>query len=80
MDAFARSLIIADKIFQQSPYKKYAKIAMRHSTVEKEKNLKKGTELEDLRTFVMSNGEPNKQAANRNGWRISSTNISKPAD
>ena len=59
MDAFARSLLIAEKILQQSPYKKmrsdrYASYDMGDGAAFEKGNLS----LEDLRNIAASSGEP----------------------
>ena len=59
MDAFARSLLIAEKILQQSPYKKmrsdrYASFDMGDGAAFEKGSLS----LEDLRNIAASSGEP----------------------
>jgi xylose isomerase len=59
MDTFARALIVADKILQQSDYKKiradrYASFDSAHGKAFEEGKLK----LEDLRSYAVANGEP----------------------
>lgn len=59
MDAFARALVIADKVLQKSPYKKMR--AARYASFDsgKGKEFEEGKlKLEDLREFAISNGEP----------------------
>jgi xylose isomerase len=68
MDAFARSLIIADKILQQSPYKKIRKDRYASFDSGKGKEFEDGKlKLEDLRAFASTNGEP-KQASGKQEW------------
>lgn len=59
MDAFARSLIIADAVLQKSDYKKIR--TERYSSFDggKGKEFEEGKlSLEDLRTYAIENGEP----------------------
>ena len=68
MDAFARSLIIADKILQQSPYKKIRKDRYASFDNGKGKEFEDGKlKLEDLRAFAAANGEP-KQTSGKQEW------------
>ena len=68
MDAFARSLVIADAVMQQSPYMKfrkdrYASFDSGTGRLFEEGQLK----LEDLRDFALKNGEP-KQSSGKQEW------------
>ena len=68
MDAFARSLIVADSILQKSPYKKFR--ADRYASFDsgKGKDFENGKlSLEDLRAFAIANGEP-KQISGKQEW------------
>jgi xylose isomerase len=68
MDAFARALVIADNILQQSLYKKIR--ADRYSSFDsgKGKEYEDGKlKLEDLRDFAIANGEP-QQRSGRQEW------------
>ena len=68
MDAFARSLIIADDILQKSPYKKFRKDRYASYDNGKGKEFEEGKlKLEDLRAFALSNGEP-KQISGKQEW------------
>lgn len=59
MDAFARALIVADNILQKSPYRKFRKDRYASFDNGKGKEFEEGRlQLEDLRTFALSNGEP----------------------
>lgn len=59
MDAFARSLIIADKVLQQSDYKKIRRERYASFDSGKGKEFEQGKlTLEDLRMFAIENGEP----------------------
>ena len=68
MDAFARSLVIADNILQKSSYKKFRK--ERYSSFDSGKghDFENGKlKLEDLRDFAVANGEP-KLNSGRQEW------------
>ncbi len=68
MDAFARSLIIADNILQKSPYKKFRKDRYASYDSGNGNAFENGKlKLEDLREFALSNGEP-KQTSGRQEW------------
>jgi xylose isomerase len=68
MDAFARALVIADKVLQKSPYKKFRKDRYASFDSGKGKEFEDGKlKLEDLRDFAMSNGEP-KQVSGKQEW------------
>jgi xylose isomerase len=68
MDAFARALVIADNILQNSPYKKFRK--ERYASFDSGKGLEFETgklKLEDLRDYAIANGEP-KQVSGKQEW------------
>jgi xylose isomerase len=68
MDAFARALVIADKVLQKSPYKKFRKDRYASFDGGKGKEFEDGKlKLEDLREFVLANGEP-KQTSGKQEW------------
>jgi xylose isomerase len=68
MDAFARALVIADKVLQESPYKKFRKDRYASFDSGKGKEFEDGKlKLEDLREFVLANGEP-KQISGKQEW------------
>lgn len=68
MDAFARSLVIADTILQKSPYKKFRKERYASFDSGKGKEYEDGKlKLEDLRDFAVANGEP-KQLSGKQEW------------
>ncbi|MGC4039203.1 MAG: xylose isomerase [Chitinophagaceae bacterium] len=68
MDAFARSLVIADNILQKSAYKKIRKDRYASFDSGKGKEYEDGKlKLEDLRDFAISNGEP-KQLSGKQEW------------
>jgi len=59
IDAFARSLVIADNILQKSDYKKIRKDRYASFDAGKGKEFESGKlSLEDLRAFAIANGEP----------------------
>ncbi|MFT3680134.1 MAG: xylose isomerase [Ferruginibacter sp.] len=59
MDAFARSLVIADNILQQSDYKKLRKERYASFETGAGKDFEDGKlSLEDLRNYAVQNGEP----------------------
>ncbi|THU35902.1 xylose isomerase [Niastella caeni] len=68
MDNFARALVIADKVMQKSPFKKFR--ADRYASFDsgKGKEFETGAlKLEDLREYAHSNGEP-KQISGKQEW------------
>lgn len=68
MDAFARALVVADKILQKSPYKKFRTDRYASFDSGKGKEFEEGKlTLEDLREFVVANGEP-KQISGKQEW------------
>ncbi len=68
MDAFARSLVIADNILQKSSYKKFRKERYASFDSGKGSDFETGKlKLEDLRDFAVANGEP-KQSSGRQEW------------
>jgi xylose isomerase len=68
MDTFARALVIADKVLQKSPYTKFRKDRYASFDSGKGKEFEDGKlKLEDLREFVLSNGEP-KQISGKQEW------------
>jgi xylose isomerase len=68
MDAFARALVIADKVMQKSPYKKFRKDRYASFDSGKGKEFEDGKlKLEDLRDFALANGEP-KQVSGKQEW------------
>ena len=68
MDAFARSAIIAERILNESSYKKYRKDRYSSFDSGKGKDYEDGKlKLEDLRDFALSNGEP-KQTSGKQEW------------
>lgn len=68
MDAFARSLIIADAVLQQSPYRKFRKERYASFDSGAGKDFESGKlTLEDLRSFTMKNGEP-RQISGKQEW------------
>ncbi|MFI5193460.1 MAG: xylose isomerase [Chitinophagales bacterium] len=68
MDTFARAVITADQILQQSPYKKFRKERYASFDSGKGKDFEEGKlVLEDLRNFAATNGEP-KQISGKQEW------------
>jgi xylose isomerase len=68
MDAFARSLIIADRILTQSPYRKFRRDRYASFDSGKGKEFEEGKmTLEDLRNLGLSNGEP-RQISGKQEW------------
>jgi xylose isomerase len=68
MDAFARSLIIADAVLQQSPYRKFRKDRYASFDSGAGKDFESGKlTLEDLRSFTLKNGEP-RQISGKQEW------------
>ena len=68
MDAFARALIIADNVLQQSPYTKFRKERYASFDSGKGKEFEDGKlKLEDLREYALASGEP-KQISGRQEW------------
>src|SRR5665213_2132325 len=75
MDTFARAVITADLILQQSPYKKFRKERYASFDSGKGKDFEEGKlVLEDLRNFAATNGEP-KQISGKQEWPISYTDL-----
>lgn len=65
MDNFARALVIADQVLQQSAYKKFRKERYASFDSGQGKEFENGAlKLEDLRAFALKNGEP-KQISGR---------------
>jgi xylose isomerase len=59
MDAFARALIVADNILQNSEYKKFRKERYASFDSGKGKEFEQGKlSLEDLRNYAIEKGEP----------------------
>src|SRR5204863_1537313 len=59
MDAFARALIVADKILQDGEYSKFRKERYASYDSGKGKEFEQGKlSLEDLRQYAIENGEP----------------------
>ena len=59
MDAFARALLVADKVLRLSPYKQFRK--QRYASFDSGKGKEfeeRKLKLEDLREFALANGEP----------------------
>jgi xylose isomerase len=68
MDAFARALVIADKVLQKSPYKKFRKERYASFDSGKGKDFEDGKlKLEDLRQYVLEHGEV-KQVSGKQEW------------
>jgi xylose isomerase len=68
MDTFARGLMIADRILTHSPYKKFRKERYASFDSGKGRDFEEGKlELEDLRNFALTNGEP-KQISGKQEW------------
>jgi xylose isomerase len=68
MDTFARGLIIADQILTHSPYKKFRKERYASFDSGKGRDFEEGKlELEDLRSFALTNGEP-RQISGKQEW------------
>jgi xylose isomerase len=68
MDAFARSLIIADEILSRSPYRKFRKERYASFDAGRGKEFEEGKlKLEDLRDFAHANGEP-RQISGKQEW------------
>jgi len=68
MDNFARALVVADKILEKSPYKKFRKDRYASFDTGKGKEFEGGAlTLEDLREFAIANGEPKLQSG-RQEW------------
>ena len=63
MDLFARALIVADNVLQNSEYKKFRKERYASFDSGKGKDFENGKlSLEDLRTYAIENGEPKIQS------------------
>jgi len=68
MDAFARSVIIAENVPNKSPYRKFRKDRYASFDKGKGKEFEDGKlTLEDLRNYAIANGEP-KQASGKQEW------------
>lgn len=68
MDAFARSLVIADAVLQHSPYKQFRKDRYASFDSGSGKAFEEGKlQLADLRAFALQNGEP-KQTSGKQEW------------
>jgi len=63
MDAFARALIVADSILENSEYKQFRKERYASFDSAKGKEFELGKlSLEDLRLYAIENGEPGKRS------------------
>jgi xylose isomerase len=68
MDAFARAMVVADKILTHSPYKEFRKNRYASFDAGKGKQFEEGKlTLEDLRAFALAEGEP-KQISGKQEW------------
>jgi len=68
MDAFARSLIIADSIMKQSPYKEFRKSRYASFDSGEGKKFEQGNmNMEELREYAFKNGEP-KPISGKQEW------------
>jgi len=68
MDAFARSVIIAENVLNKSPYRKFRKDRYASFDNGKGKEFEEGKlALEDLRKYAIANGEP-KQLSGKQEW------------
>ena len=68
MDTFARALVIADKVLQKSPFKKFRTDRYASFDSGKGKEFEDGNlKLEDLREYILGNGEP-KQISGKQEW------------
>lgn len=68
MDAFARSLVVADAVMQHSPYLKFRKERYASFDTGAGRSFEEGQlKLEDLRDFALKNGEP-KQTSGKQEW------------
>jgi xylose isomerase len=68
MDAFARSLLIADRILMESPYRQFRKNRYASFDSGKGREFEEGKlSLEDLREFALAYGEP-EQISGRQEW------------
>jgi xylose isomerase len=68
IDSFARSAIIAEKMLNESPYKKFRTERYASFDSGKGKEFEEGKlTLEDLRNFAIANGEP-KQVSGKQEW------------
>jgi xylose isomerase len=68
IDSFARSAIIAEKMLNESPYKKFRTERYASFDSGKGKEFEEGKlTLEDLRNFAIANGEP-KQTSGKQEW------------
>lgn len=68
MDAFARSLIVADSIIKQSPYKEFRKKRYASFDSAEGRKFEQGKmNMEELREYAFKNGEP-KQVSGKQEW------------
>jgi len=68
MDAFARAMVVADKIITESPYKEFRKNRYASFDGGKGKQFEEGKlTLEDLRAYALAEGEP-KQISGKQEW------------
>ena len=68
MDAFARSLIVADSIIKQSPYKEFRKNRYASFDSAEGRKFEQGKmNMEELREYAFKNGEP-KQVSGKQEW------------
>jgi xylose isomerase len=68
MDAFARAMVVADKIITDSPYKEFRKNRYASFDGGKGKQFEEGKlTLEDLRAYALAEGEP-KQISGKQEW------------
>ena len=68
IDAFARALIVANKILEQSPYKKFRQERYASFDAGQGKAFEQGKlKLEDLRQYAIDNGEP-AQKSGKQEW------------
>ena len=68
MDAFARSLIVADSIMKQSPYKEFRKNRYASFDSAEGRKFEQGKmNMEELREYAFKNGEP-KQVSGKQEW------------
>jgi xylose isomerase len=68
MDAFARALVVADKVLQRSDYKKFRRDRYASFDSGKGREFAQGrVSLEDLRQYAIENGEPQAKSG-RQEW------------
>jgi xylose isomerase len=68
MDSFARALVVADKVLQESPYKEFRKNRYASFDSGEGQRFEQGLlSLEDLRSFAFQQGEP-KPTSGRQEW------------